>query len=883
MIPDSSHTGHLPVLKHPPARVPASFLLALLAILNGFCAPSTTFGQSPAAAGSTDDSPPAATPAANAEPDSDTKESTDEGEGEAEEEPLPKLTEMELPSAATLLHERPLDWIVLQNQDVIVARPVYPRPRTLQQVQQRIDDSLNEPRAIGREALAEQRQRRLELNYIDIFLPGDDEEDEESAAEGYRLHRRYIREVIHHEDLMLRRAAQLIESGELLPAWELLYAVRQRLSTWPGLAEAEQSLLFQQAVNAEALGRFDEALVFLEQLAAIRPKYPNLPVQFGQVTDALIAEAAGTRDWHAARHLLQRLQVVFPAHPLAREWSAELARQANWHAEQAAAASSASLPDLAARQIETSARIWPEAADRPALYRELLTRWPRLHVGLIQPAGDSSGWFLPRRIDESLNQLVTPRLFAVNAVDVLPHDGSPLLEDWEPTDLGRQARFQLRQARSPGDPVPLVSANSVVRTLQIRTQPGHPLYDERLDSMLRSARVLSPWSFELTFHQTPRRIAALLRLPLVAETTGSARPSAASGSPAAEQPLLSRFVPSPAVPAAGLEPEEAWRRTVPEPPDRSTHHVAEVILHRYPDLERAVRGLLRGEITCLPHVSPHVAQLLATDGRFLVRRAALPVTHTIQFNPRSAVAKNRELRRALAAALDRQQLLEDVVLPQADASQGKVVSAPFATQFRGTSLLVDVRPVDRALAAGLTVVAAAKFPEGLPELRLLVEPGELPATVADELISQWQRVGLHVRRVAAGDNVTREDGWDLLYRTGSMTDPAAELWPWLTLRPTARVEDLAWLPHWLRHELIALEQATDEQAANMHLNRLHRQLRDEAHVIPLWEIAEYTVYHRNIRGIPNQPVFPFQQLADWTFTPAYPDDVATGVAVSGER
>lgn len=763
-------------------------------------------------------------------------EANEEGETE-EEAKLPKLTEMELPTAARLLQEPPVDWVVLRNDDVLVCQPVYPRPRTLEQIQQRIDDSLSWPRAVGREAFDLQKRRRLDLYYIDIFLP------EEETEEGYRLHRRYIQEIIHHEDLMLRQAAQLIRQDNLLTAWELLFALHLKSPYWPGLRDHQNLLLFRQAEAARAGGRPAEAVVYLEELAGLDSGYSGLKTELGAAVEQLVAEAAGESDWRRARHFLRRLGLQFNQHPVKISWSAELNRQAQHRIQRALAAREQGQLRQAADQLELAARIWPETEPLPEAYRSVLSQWPRLHVGLVVPAGAPPGWFLPDRATETFRSLSQPQLFEIDAVDALPHDHSDLLTYWEPADLGRRATFTLRQTRSPRDPVPLVSAAEVVRTLQQRTAPGNPRYDERLHGFLKSARVLTPRTFELTFTRAPRRIEALLRFPI---------------------PGVQRFVPQ-----SETTSRPAWLRAIPEPGHVATRHVAEIIEHRYPTTEAAVRALLREEITCLPHLPPEVASLLREDGRFTLQRAGLPVNHTIQFNPASPVVLNRELRRALAAAVDRQKILSQISPGGSPRPGTKIVSAPFASQFRGTSPLVTSAEADPALAAGLSVVAAKELSGGLPELRLLVEPGELTAEVAGQLIAAWERVGLKVRQVQPDEAVTRESGWDLLYRTSAMTDPAAQLWPWLTFRPTAEVDALTWLPHWIRQRLIALEYATDEQAANLQLNQLHHQLRDEAWVIPLWEIEEYTALRKTIRGYAEHPVTPLQHLSRWTIQPSY--------------
>jgi len=58
----------------------------------------------------------------------------------AEEKPLPKLEEMQVPDVTTLLQGKPLCWVVTIKDEVIVSEPVKPRPFTKVAMEQLITD-----------------------------------------------------------------------------------------------------------------------------------------------------------------------------------------------------------------------------------------------------------------------------------------------------------------------------------------------------------------------------------------------------------------------------------------------------------------------------------------------------------------------------------------------------------------------------------------------------------------------------------------------------------------------------------------------------------------------------------------------------------------------
>jgi len=97
-----------------------------------------------------------------------------------------------------------------------------------------------------------------------------------------------------------------------------------------------------------------------------------------------------------------------------------------------------------------------------------------------------------------------------------------------------------------------------------------------------------------------------------------------------------------------------------------------------------------------------------------------------------------------------------------------------------------------------------------------------------------------------------------------MPEPLTELWPFLTMQPSARIADLEHLPDWLRQELITLDTANDWRSAIEQLRRLHRLLWAEVQLIPLWEVDEFSVYRRHIEGYKSDGVHPYQNIDRWT-------------------
>ena len=95
----------------------------------------------------------------------------------------------------------------------------------------------------------------------------------------------------------------------------------------------------------------------------------------------------------------------------------------------------------------------------------------------------------------------------------------------------------------------------------------------------------------------------------------------------------------------------SYRRVHPEPSTTKNRHVAEIVAVRYDSWERALQGMLRGEIVGIPRIGLKDLKTLQEDNRFFVVPYALPISHFILFHPKSVALRDGQLRRALSLAI----------------------------------------------------------------------------------------------------------------------------------------------------------------------------------------------------------------------------------------
>ncbi|MFH1300618.1 MAG: hypothetical protein ABIK07_06120, partial [Planctomycetota bacterium] len=199
------------------------------------------------------------------------KETPESGSTEDEKEPLlPKIEEMQVPSVEDLLKKPPVDWIVLENDYVLVVEPIYPRPDTLGQLDAALKESYNWPKPKSKEEIDEQRKMRAALNFIQLTLVDEKENPE------YQIQRKSVKQVVHHEDQILKRIDELLKENQLRTAFEMLLVLDRKHRDWPGFDQRQQQILFLEAIDKQKSEQYVNALAFIEDLHSRSPEFPGL-------------------------------------------------------------------------------------------------------------------------------------------------------------------------------------------------------------------------------------------------------------------------------------------------------------------------------------------------------------------------------------------------------------------------------------------------------------------------------------------------------------------------------------------------------------------------------------------------------------------------------
>lgn len=810
------------------------------------------------------------------------------------ESELPKIDEMELPSARVLKNEDSVDWIVLTDRRVIVTTPVYPRPDTLKKIRDELKtlEKATGGNASQRRARTERRKR---LRSLTVVLPSD------VSADLY-LPVSQIDEVILHEDLCLRRVDQLLEADEITQAYELLLHVEQQIPGWKNSQPSFEKLLATEARLKVKDNEDSAAMAILDELAGRNIDNSDLREILAGIVDRRVEEATNSKRFDSARYLLSRITRHFPQDPVAEKWKTRLQARSNELLRQARELFDQKKYRDAALVAKEADFVWKTSGSARAAYTELVARYQFLRIP-VDRFGDVPTVFpISGRAQQRDRQLTSVPLFEATAADELTYYQSSFFEDWDPTDLGREVVFSVRQTRPYWQSQPLLTANQIADSLSIRLDPKLPTFDSRLASFVKEFAVRSPTELQVVFNRVPLNLEAMFRFPVTTLENGA-------DSDVSPEPVLlsTRFVK-----AAKTDDSRIYRRSLDEPDGllRTQYHVAEVVEKTYEDRDAEIRAFTKGDLDVLPHLRPWEIDVFKYSGSFAVQKYRLPQTHVLTFNPKSETVTNPQLRRALSFGVDREGLLKKVILRDPQMQHGRPAKAPWNSSSYANSPLVEQPKYDLYLSFLLRLAAQEKLrvpgrlefvanakkqaedagadwnPDlfrkengpgisksvahiTLPRLRFVVEDDPVAMLAAEKMVERWTALQFDIELIPGGQpgKPLADDEWDVMYRVTRMEEPLLDLWPLMLTDEELDVSRLETYPDWMRQELINLDYATSFPDARAKLFKIHRHMSAQAFIVPLWELDDYIAFQRSVSGFESRPLSVYQNVEKWQVIP----------------
>jgi ABC-type transport system substrate-binding protein len=243
----------------------------------------------------------------------------------------------------------------------------------------------------------------------------------------------------------------------------------------------------------------------------------------------------------------------------------------------------------------------------------------------------------------------------------------------------------------------------------------------------------------------------------------------------------------------------------------------------------------------------------------------------------------REFRRALCYGIQRDRVVQEVLLGGTKQPGFDVLSGPFPTGVSFSDPLryaynnqLSPRPFEPRLAAVLSTVAwsTAQDPEhkgdvetkDMPELVLAYPADPVARTACQTIKVQLDRAQIPVKLVefTADELQQGKVEYDLRYAELAVWEPVVDART--MLGPGGLAGDTG--SSYLNAALRQLDEATNWKDVRVDLAEIHDIAHHDLPLIPLWQTVNYFAYRTDLHGIGDSPVELYQNVDLWELASA---------------
>ena len=688
-----------------------------------------------------------------------------------------------------------------------------------------------------------------------------------------------VAEVRVYEQILLDEARRLVAAHQFDEAYDYFARLLVTFPSLPGLNDAVNAFLRQNALALHQSQQHERALSLLLTLAERNPSDAGLPSALEVVAGELIQGHLRSQDYASARAVLNLWQSKFRdiASAAATAWQGRFEAAADRQLVDVGRLIDQKEYFEARNAAQRAVAIWPAHRSAAEILARIQREYPSVIVGVLQSSPQKPSHRIDSWADLRASRLVDRLLVEQVGFSA---EGGEYSSSWgrlTQDESGLALRIQLGANRSPAElssrsePSQNFTADELARYFLQLADSSSPNYRAEFADLLAAVSIRAADSVELTWKRPHVRPESLLLVPPPSNDGSDSPTSSTAGAPFAArdfQPGRVLYVAKSAT--GGLQSGSNPR----------LHAVFEQTLSD----DAAVAALVAGEIDVLDRVPPwHLARLRAAEG-VRVAPYRLPTVHVLIPTSGRALIAKREFRRGLCYGIDRRWIVEKVLLGGGSQAGFEVVSGPFPN---GSSLSdpiryaynnqIDARPFEPRLATILMTLAWAAVQKAsgeeaseamaayLPKL-VLAHPNDPLARVSCQLIqAQLGREGVTVelREFSADELSAGPIDCDFRY---------AELAVWEPVVDARRIMGHGGLAGnapgpYLLAALRRLDGSTNWKDVRVALSELHQIAHHELPVIPLWQTVNYFGYRENIVGIGESPLTLYQYAGDWQIMP----------------
>ena len=683
-----------------------------------------------------------------------------------------------------------------------------------------------------------------------------------------------VKEILSFNQLLLEESEELVDQKKYSEAFRsLLYLYDNGGENDTELVKTMRSCMFLDATESFENNEFERSLSTYEDIYASDPDFPlegfdkDLIDVIMLCYDGIIKKKFDAGEYSTVRKNVDAVASKYPdqAESLVNRWNKVFLERSDELLAKAKEYAGGGEGRLAHQYARLADQMVPNRPEVLSYQGELLKKFPLVIVGVSQPGADHN----PSRIDHWGSRR-TGRLIKRLLLELVSLsdeggqyeflNGNLMRSD----DVGMQYTFEIKGEPKFG--VPPINAFELSTRLISRAQADSPNYSPSW------AKVI-----DRVFVQGEDKVSFTLKSPFV-------RPEALLGM--TYQDFKGEADDSGKIAFDGPYTIANQRDNITTyevnpiyvTGDESKDHPV-IVEQLYPSASAAVDDLIEGNIDVVDRVAIGDIDRLRENPKIGVRPYALPTVHLLVPKIRSEeLGANLDFRAGLSHMIDRDLIVNDVICNGTKIDGCTPISGPFPIGTEDNDQIaygydLNSKPIAYNEALGWVLADLAMRPRPpkreeklkAPSLTIVYPQSSVAANACNAIARNWSQAGFptETRALKQGESIPTDPNWDFLYMEVTIEEPLADARELIGSQGAAKDVSAP-----IEQTLRMLDYARSWRLACSDLRRLHRQVRVDLSVIPLWQITEYYAFRNSARNIGRDLIHLYQNVDRWKIDPS---------------
>ncbi len=567
------------------------------------------------------------------------------------------------------------------------------------------------------------------------------------------------------------------------------------------------------------------------------------------------------------RGLLEKIREKYPddSAQLMSRWKNRFAQRSDELIVEAHALAARGEGVAAHDAVRLANNIFPGRTENSEAYNEIVGQFPLIFVGVAQGPGDLDPASLDHWGSRRVGRLTQRTV--VEFVETTDEGGKYRLLNGiitQTDDAGMEYRIDVDMQKNVFG-IPALSAADLALRMQSYANPDSPNYYVPWAKLVRNISIKNGNEVHLQLLMPFIRPEAFLQV-LYADRDENGQP----------------VQNGPYVLSSTNENLTLFELNPIYSPSSDRQHPA-IYERKFDSSYQAVEALLKGDIDVVDRVPIRQVEELKANPDITVLPYSVPTMHMLVPNQRNDFVSDKSFRNGLLQAINRDLIVDEMICGSRDVAGCEPVSGPFPIGSEDDDRLaygynLRLAPVRYNYKLGMVLVQIiAKVLEAKereagndkPDIQtppiVLAHPTDDTALIAVRAIARmWGEIGIKtlLKPIENGGTVPDDDDWDFLYVAVTQQEPMTE-----ASRIIGNAGFATTVSAPVEQSLRKLSTARTWQRGCLTLRQIHRQVKNDVSIIPLWQITEYYAYRSTVREVGSDLVHLYEDVERWRIQP----------------